>query len=932
MRPSRPRRHSARIMRLETVEPRLYLSSLPIADFRLDYVVEDQLYDEEVQLTLADVHQLTGLDDVRDQYGFDGAGQTVAVIDSGIAYTHQALGGSLGPDYRVVGGFDFSNERDANPYDDGPSGSHGTHVAGIIGGEARLASGVAPGVDLIALRVFNDAGRGYFSWVEEALQWVHDNRDTFENPITTVNLSLGASWNSDSLPGWATLEEEFALLEADGIFVAVAAGNGFSGDKQPGLSYPAASPHVVPVASVDGNGLMSYFSQRNQRVIAAPGRSISSSVPDYVGDRNGVDDDYARYSGTSMATPYVAGAAVLLREALEFAGSIDVTQETIYKVMIDTADTIYDRVTGQSYHRLNLSQAIDAVMRADDFGSSEAEAHQLGTLTDTLSLSGMIGTRSDQDWFQFTAAATGAVTIEAETTGQLASQWFSNSAALEASEDTLDVVSFDVVAGQTYALGLGSSEGVGHYTLQFNLVSDVTHTDWGTVAQATFADYEIDADGQWFAIKAQRDGLLTVEAFFTHADGDVDLELFDGAKELLGESHAMTDGERIDVTVSAGRTYYLKAYTYGAGANEQVEFRVTNLVSQDGRNVQVLGTEGNDRFTFAAGTLHELTVNGVEYQFESAAVDSIALDGLAGVDKVELVGTDADDAAVLGYKTAELRSDGYLVEVIDAEEITVRGGGGANRVVFHDSAGNDVVVAAYRYGGMYSAGFTGHAVGFGAVEAFSDAGGSDVAKLFDSPWNDTLVAAPGYAAMDGRGFMNRVQGFDAVHAYATAGGFDLAKLYDSRGDDLFVATPEFGALFGTGFFNRAKGFEQVHAYAVAGGSDTAFLYDSAGDDVFVRTEQHGAMFSETFFNRAKFFEQIHADSSAGGEDRAYLFDSTGDDRLEGSGDRASLLSEISSVWLYGFERIRAEAAQGGSNKASIGSVDYLLELIGDWKS
>ena len=930
MRPSRPRRQLGRIMRLETVEPRLYLSNLPIADFRLDYVVEDQLHDE-VQLTLADVDQLTGLDDVRDQYGFVGAGQTVAVIDSGIAYTHRALGGGFGPGSRVVGGFDFSRERDANPYDDGPFGSHGTHVAGIIGGEARLASGVAPGVDMVALRVFDDAGRGYFSWVEEALQWVHDNRDTFENPITTVNLSLGASWNSDTLPGWATLEEEFALLEADGIFVSVAAGNGFSGDKRPGLSYPAASPHVVPVASVDGNGQLSYFSQRNHRVIAAPGRSISSSVPDYVGDRNGVDDDYARYSGTSMAAPYVAGAAVLLREALEFAGSIDVTQDTIYNLMIDTADTVYDRVTGQSYHRLNLTQAIDAVMLTDDFGSSEAEAHQLGTITDTLSLSGVIDTRADQDWFQFTAAATGAVTIEAETTGQLASQWFSNSAALEVSENTLDVVSFDVVAGQTYALGLGSSEGIGRYTLQFNLASDITHTDWGTIDQATFSDYEIDADGQWFAMKARRDGLLTVEAFFAHADGDVDLELFDEANELLGESHAMTDGERIDVTVTAGRTYYLKAYTYGGGANEQVEFRLTNLVSQDGQDVQVLGTDGNDRFTFAAGTLHELTVNGVDYQFESAAVHSIALDGLAGANKVTLVGTDGDDMATLGFRTAELRGDGYLAGVANAEEIIVRGGGGANRLVIHDSVGNDLVVTTYRYGGMRSAGFAGHAVGFGTVEAFSNAGGTDVAKLFDSPWNDTFVAVPGYGSMESPGFRSRVHGFDSVHAYATAGGFDMARLYDSRGDDHFVATPQFGALFGAGFFSRAKGFEQVQAYATAGGSDTAFFYDSTGDDVFVRTEQHSAMFSNTFFNRAKFFEQIHADSSAGGDDQAYVFDSTGDDRLEASADRASLLSEISSAWLYGFERIRAEASQGGANRASVGSVDYLLELIGDWK-
>ncbi len=117
------------------------------------------------------------------KFGFTGQGQTVAVIDSGIAYDHLALGGGLGSDYRVVGGWDFTEEYDANPYDDGPLGFHGTHVAGIIGSSDSTYTGVAPGVDLVALRVFNDAGDGYFSWVENALQWVHNNRNTFANPI-----------------------------------------------------------------------------------------------------------------------------------------------------------------------------------------------------------------------------------------------------------------------------------------------------------------------------------------------------------------------------------------------------------------------------------------------------------------------------------------------------------------------------------------------------------------------------------------------------------------------------------------------------------------------------------------------------------------------------------------------------------------------------
>ena len=147
-----------------------------------------------------------------------------------------------------------SAENDSRPYDDAPAGFHGTHVAGIIGANDGVHYGVAPNVDLVALRVFNDAGKGELAWAENALKWVHDNRITFANPITTVNLSLGAAWNSSTVPSWGTLEEELGQLQRDGIVVVVSAGNAFQQYKAAGLSYPAASPFVIPVSSNDANG------------------------------------------------------------------------------------------------------------------------------------------------------------------------------------------------------------------------------------------------------------------------------------------------------------------------------------------------------------------------------------------------------------------------------------------------------------------------------------------------------------------------------------------------------------------------------------------------------------------------------------------------------------------------------------------------------
>ena len=282
--PSR-RREQHRLLRFEPVEARLLLA----ADW-------------------------TGLDQVRAQFGLTGQGQTVAVIDSGIAYTHTALGGGLGSGYRVAGGYDFA-ENDADPYDDGPAGAHGTHVAGVIGSSDAKAPGVATGVDLVALRVFDDSGEGYLSQVDAALKWIHANRTATRYPITTVNLSLGSTANLTSLPGWTFLENDLAQLEADGIFVAVAAGNAFSSYGAAGVNYPAVSSHVVPVAAGTADGKLAAFSQRDARCLVAPGIGLRGPVPDYAGDHNGRDDDFCGDSGTSTAAAFVSGASVLLREA-----------------------------------------------------------------------------------------------------------------------------------------------------------------------------------------------------------------------------------------------------------------------------------------------------------------------------------------------------------------------------------------------------------------------------------------------------------------------------------------------------------------------------------------------------------------------------------------------------------------------------------------
>lgn len=331
-------------------------------------------------------YQLTGLSEAQSKYGLTGQGQTVVIIDTGIAFDHVALGGGFGSSHRVVGGWDFA-ENDSVPYDDGPAGSHGTHVAGIIGAADSLPdTGVSSGVDIVSLRVFGDEGEGSVDWLNSALQWVHANRSTFRNPITAVNLSLGTTWNSDAPPPEATLEPALAQLQADGIFISAAAGNDFQLYLASGLAYPAASPHVVPVMSFDDSGQLSYFSQRLPRAIAAPGRKVVSTVPDYAGNDDGVPNDYLMRSGTNMAAPFVTGASVLIREALDRVGYSQITQEFIYNQMMGTADSIYDPNTDQYFQRINVLRAIESLLGATgDFnGDGVVSATDYTVWRDTL--------------------------------------------------------------------------------------------------------------------------------------------------------------------------------------------------------------------------------------------------------------------------------------------------------------------------------------------------------------------------------------------------------------------------------------------------------------------------------------------------------------------------------------------------------------------
>ncbi|MFV2057558.1 MAG: S8 family peptidase [Thiohalomonadales bacterium] len=210
-----------------------------------------------------------------------GEGVKVAVLDTGIDSDHPDLKSA------IVESADFTGDgiEDAS--------GHGTHTAGIIG--ARLNGvgfvGVAPKCELIIGKVLDNNGSGTFEWISEGIDWA------VQSGADIISMSLGGPGSTQGL------YRAIHLALAKGVHVICAAGNEGS-MSQNSIGFPGRYGAVITVAAHDRNGNRSGFSSRGGELdVMAPGSNIWSTYK---------DGGYAELSGTSMATPFVAGLAALL--------------------------------------------------------------------------------------------------------------------------------------------------------------------------------------------------------------------------------------------------------------------------------------------------------------------------------------------------------------------------------------------------------------------------------------------------------------------------------------------------------------------------------------------------------------------------------------------------------------------------------------------
>jgi subtilisin family serine protease len=356
--------------------------------------------------------------------GIDGRGFTVVVLDTGIDRDHPFFGPDSdknGIADRIVAQYDFA-EKDADASD--PSG-HGSHISSLVASSDNQYTGVAPGANIIHLKVFEDDGGGSFQYVEEALQWVAANLDDYN--IASVNLSFGDNSNYDKPFRGYGIDDEIETLASNDVAVVAAAGNNFyRSQSDRGVMYPAADPNVISVGAVYNSdvGSVSYgdganasstgpdrvmpISQRHETLtsIFAPGGSITGA---------NADGGTMTLQGTSQAAAHVTGAIALAQQLAvrELGRRLSVSE--LENLLASTGKSIIDgdderdnvENTGLTFKRIDINALGEAILSMES-NNSPASANKVSP----SSVTGEFGRNSSYDPLTGTSTAGASLSRE----------------------------------------------------------------------------------------------------------------------------------------------------------------------------------------------------------------------------------------------------------------------------------------------------------------------------------------------------------------------------------------------------------------------------------------------------------------------------------------------------------------------------------------
>ena len=335
--------------------------------------------------------------------GFTGAGQTIAVLDTGLDYRLESLGGPAFPNAKVIGGMDVA-DNDGDPMD---CEGHGTEVAGVAAGP----TGVAPNAKIVAVKVFSSEGTtnasckdtASFSTIIQGINYAITNRATFG--ITVINLSLGGAFDDDSDHGYCDKDEPGSATAIDaataaGIAVVVASGNDGLTNQ---LSVSACVSSAISIGAVysdsrsrvswsDGSGgvlctdqpatpdaIVCFSNSASNLTLLAPGAFWKVAAKG-----GGTDSGFA---GTSAAVPAASGAIALLRQARP-----ELSPGGVVAILRETGKPIADSRNGVVTPRLDTLAAVQlAATSLSSFAGTAVDIPDgTGSATATVTITGFV--------------------------------------------------------------------------------------------------------------------------------------------------------------------------------------------------------------------------------------------------------------------------------------------------------------------------------------------------------------------------------------------------------------------------------------------------------------------------------------------------------------------------------------------------------------
>jgi thermitase len=355
----------------------------------------------------------------------------IAILDTGVDQNHEDLAG------KVVLNKNFTT---SSTVDD--RYGHGTHVAGIaaaVTNNSKGVAGVGYNCTIMNGKVLDDSGSGAYSWIANGIIWAADNG------ANVINMSLGGG------SGDSTLQRAVDYAWSKGVVVVAAAGN--NGVSSP--SYPAYYSNCIAVAATDSSDAKASWSNYGSWVdVAAPGAGIYSTIPNH-SNKTGMLN-YGYLSGTSMATPFVAGEAALI-----WATSYGTTNTNVRNRIESTADRITGTGTDWTYGRINALSAVTSAAPAPDFLLSASPVSQSAvqgsqaTYTVTVTPSGGFNGTAGFSVSGLPSGATGT---------------FNPASVTATGTSTLTVTTINSTPTGTYALTITGTSGTLTHTTAVTLV------------------------------------------------------------------------------------------------------------------------------------------------------------------------------------------------------------------------------------------------------------------------------------------------------------------------------------------------------------------------------------------------------------------------------------------------------------------------------